>query len=410
MKTEGRRGTSLIVLVITIIIMIILAAAVILLLNSNNIVSKASEAKSKTDVVNKEHILVMARVEWELMPELERKNTYNNSFIEYAENKIKEAGYDIADIGDIEENTYPKIPAGFKKSIYEGENTVAGGLVIYETASPLVADVEGSTTNRDVARGEYNQYVWIPVEEELEVYDWSQQKSSLNWWTTKFDLSFTQGFRETVPEEIVNNIRENGGFYIARYEAGKPTGAELAGGTTTGLDIDGSDKPLSKKGTVVWNSIKWDANYSWNGSCGNPNNNGAAKVANLAYGADASVTSHLIYGAEWDATLKFLSSDKDLLNTTNWGNYADYTGGGTYTKNQVQLSGSNENWKAKNIYDLAGNLWEWTMEAFPRGEFRIVRGGSYYGAGSITPVADRFNLNPDHGSAYYGFRIALCVK
>ena len=171
MKNKGKRGISLIVLVITIIIMIILAAAVILSLNSSNVVNKASEARDKSDMANARNIVAVATAEWELMSKEEKLATpYNNSFSKYAGAKLQNSGYvvgttagayEVTDKGGI--NVYPTIPEGFKASIYTGENTVASGLVIYETNNQLLADTEINTTNRDAARTTYNQYVWIPV-------------------------------------------------------------------------------------------------------------------------------------------------------------------------------------------------------------------------------------------------------
>ena len=253
-KRKEKRGISLMVLVITIIIMIILAAVVILSLNSSNLVSKANEAKGKSDIANAQDLATTAYAEWMLD---DGDTTLQNA----VNTKLTEAGYDSKIRSDAEGKVCI-IPKGFKASIYEGENTVTGGLVIYETNAELVPDAENSTTNRDASREEYNQYVWIPVEGKIERYDWSQQKESLNWWTRLFNKTFTEAFKETMPFEISNSIEENGGFYIGRYEAGKPTGTALTGGTTTALDIDGTDRPVSKKGASLWNNIPWDANYA----------------------------------------------------------------------------------------------------------------------------------------------------
>ena len=59
-----------------------------------------------------------------------------------------------------------------------------------------------------------------------------------------------------------------------------------------------------------------------------------------------------------------------------WGNFGSHYAGGKAS------TGSSESWKAANIYDLAGNVWEMTMEAAKINYSdpianRIVRGGSY---------------------------------
>ena len=290
-KNQMKKGISLIVLVITIIIMIILAAAVILSLNSSNVVSKASEAQSKSDIANAKNVVAMATAEWKLMSAEEQKNTYNDSFSKYAGDKLQEAGYAVEDTAGAYEVTdegdvyvYPKIPDGFTVSTIPGETTVAGGLVIYEKPAGGAVDFADVNT----AKSTYNQYVWIPVEGELQRYEWNKGAS-----ITETD--------ETIPEEITNSIKVNGGFYIARYEAGLPS--EITYDTANYGQTKGASltKPVSKKGAIVWNNIPWGANNIYT-------NPGCALVSNKAYENThiSSVKSHLIYGAEWDAALKFI--------------------------------------------------------------------------------------------------------
>ena len=76
----------------------------------------------------------------------------------------------------------------------------------------------------------------------------------------------------------------------------------------------------------------------------------------------------MIWGCQYDQVMKFLlpeevqtgHSDRDL--TT-----------------RAALSGENELDKMKNIYDLEGNFWEYTLEADITYDNRIIRGGSYEG-------------------------------
>ena len=58
-----------------------------------------------------------------------------------------------------EEELHAPIPDGFTSSKVDGENTISGGLVIYET------EEEVNSSNHDTALTTYNQYVWIPVTE-----------------------------------------------------------------------------------------------------------------------------------------------------------------------------------------------------------------------------------------------------
>ena len=90
-------------------------------------------------------------------------------------------------------------------------------------------------------------------------------------------------------------------------------------------------------------------------------------------GEDSSVQSGLLTGKAWDRTCHRISDYKitvngveetiSLTDSRKYGNYNNSqfpANTGIYVQNQKQLSGANENWKIKNIYDLAGNVWEWT--------------------------------------------------
>ena len=65
--------------------------------------------------------------------------------------------------------------------------------------------------------------------------------------------------------------------------------------------------------------------------------------------------------------------------------------------------------KVKNIYDMAGNVYEWTMEACGT-YYRVLRGGAYNNTGSYGPASLRGNDNPIYPNNYFGFRLALFME
>ena len=65
--------------------------------------------------------------------------------------------------------------------------------------------------------------------------------------------------------------------------------------------------------------------------------------------------------------------------------------------------------KVKNIYDLAGNVYEWTMEAC-KNDKRIMRGGCYLNTGYGAPASNRYEKEPSYANEYIGFRIALYLN
>ena len=118
------------------------------------------------------------------------------------------------------------------------------------------------------------------------------------------------------------------------------------------------------------------------------------------YKDSKSVVSTLCYGVQWDAALQFISTRgiKDTAYATNSTDKGNYTGSlektGYYARN--------------NIYDMAGNVFEWTMEAYDS-VHRVLRGGDYIN-GSGCPASYRLDYNPDDALDYFGFRPALYVK
>ena len=151
------------------------------------------------------------------------------------------------------------------------------------------------------------------------------------------------------------------GFYIARYEAGYSTGRTTSSSSTV-------TKPLSKKGAYPYNFVNWSD----------------AKTASQSMYTDSTkygVTSTLCYGVQWDAMLSFLGKTSETDSTT-WGNYyntgpfdftgeyydsnndewkSDITSKAKDTAMLLQTGASDRN-SLKNIYDVAGNVAEWTME------------------------------------------------
>ena len=83
-----------------------------------------------------------------------------------------------------------------------------------------------------------------------------------------------------------------------------------------------------------------------------------------------NVTSTLVYGVQWDAVMRWISEDENLA-----GYLTDSTGKGNYNKSNAIPTGSNPAYQLKNIYDIAGNVYEWTMEKIYNA--KVIRGGMY---------------------------------
>ena len=126
-----------------------------------------------------------------------------------------------------------------------------------------------------------------------------------------------------------------------------------------------------------------------------------------------------MFGIQWDLVLAYLEangvSENDLkVNSGSWGNYSneafditrgkystDYganytTVNGTYPKpasSVLLTTGATKRNSKMNIYDLAGNVSEWTMESYDL-HARVHRGGIYDHSGSNRPASYRDGASP----------------
>ena len=112
----------------------------------------------------------------------------------------------------------------------------------------------------------------------------------------------------------------------------------------------------------------------------------------------------MIWGLQWDATCNWLaSSGFSIKDSSTWGNYDNNTATGHGTE---QNTGYSENWKANNIYDFAGNFFEFTQEAGYTYR-RATRGGCYRWEGSLGTASVSSDSNPTFSGSGDGSRPTL---
>ena len=461
---KNRNGITLIALIITIVILIILAGVAInLTVGKNGIFNKAKFAKEK--YTNEEYL------EQEQLNELDAYLTKDGSLPENTKDtemgtqvklpaewysttaayistedgktvtkEVKTASVIAVATGSGE--TVP-VPNGF---YYVGGNK-ATGIVISdnkEDQNKYAGYKDDGTTAKDVGVNlQGNQFVWIPCTIE-------------NYKKTNFGANYANaGWDDQTEAEEETQIEKYGGFYIARYEAGlgdsevsNPMQQVTAGTNSTyswGWESDvytkekvsSTAKPTSKANEIPW----YHADYFT-----------AVEMSKRMYKGHLTVASGLVPGTMWDVMLQYIASQSEYTSSGTWGNYANssitldrgyYTnvtstgttdGFKTVTSGQksgtritnypyVLIStGASDATKKKNVYDVAGNLWEWTTETayivanakYSKTDFNINtcmrRGGS-------------FNNTYDSYYAYYryydftasnctnsGFRVALYIK
>ena len=146
------------------------------------------------------------------------------------------------------------------------------------------------------------------------------------------------------------SVLENDGFYVGRYETGKE-----------------GEKTVIKQGKEVYNWISWSDDMSVKTGGAVEESQNFAKENGYT-----TVTSTLIYGIEWDAIMNYIDPKYATHECAEDSYVASDTGTGNDT-GEVLSTGSNEQYVAKNIYDLSGNVSEYTMEAYGT-YYRLVRG------------------------------------
>ena len=393
-----RRGISLIALIVTIIVIIILAAAVILTITKNNPVSSAKEATFKEDMVS---------IQDELSMYLSKKYTDNpTSFDKSSVNisgdsmvtelpstkkykeKVSVIKGKLVWAGETENNTeykwFSEVTDGATKKSEEWKNTIAE----IREGVPIPKGFtykEGTKDTGLVIQDENkNEFVWVPATDT----------------TYKKDTSFTasNGLKptgdDTLPKGITGetaDVVKYGGFYIGRYEAGIPEG-DKSPSNKTGI-------PVSKKDATVWTTIDY--------------NNSKTSAESMI--SNEYVQTGLLTGKAWDTTchwiedsLKSINASASLKDSRYYGNYKNSLAPANENSGTKRTAGFSENWKTKNIYDLAGNVWEWTCEASGSGFF--YRGGSSLGNGSRNPVSCRGHYDASYTHISVGFRLRLYIK
>ena len=141
-------------------------------------------------------------------------------------------------------------------------------------------------------------------------------------------------------EAMIESVSKYGGFYIGRYELSE-----------AGVQKD--------KATLT--STNWYNLYK--------------KCTELK--ASDKVKTQMIWGCQWDVTMNWLissgakTSNEVNTDSSSWGNYKDALVTANDRTTVLKASGEEQKLNtgvttftmANNIYDLAGNVWEWTQEA-----------------------------------------------
>ncbi len=160
--------------------------------------------------------------------------------------------------------------------------------------------------------------------------------------------------------EMVRKVNTNKGFWVGRYET-----SNMSDSTTTTYDVSNEIQVGVKKGTTNGiNSVTWYRMYAQQKS-----------YSNLAL-TQSGVTSSMIWGSQWDQIMIWMRGTRNesqssyyVINAVGMGNYGvadadDYDD----TSNPAETG----YYDVKNIYDLAGNVYDWSLEAYNT-SYRVLR-------------------------------------
>ena len=424
---KKNKGITLVALVVTIVVLLILAGVSInLVLGNNGIIAKAKDAETKSAEARENDLKGM------------------NSLIEQMESTLNGSGNG----GKTEPETVPYLPSD--DFHYDTSTSIDTGLVI--------KDANG------------NEYVWVVVPRTIAVYkttglgkttftdaDYTSIENDLKEYTktyrgsTSYSDTYTADDKNVgwfADETAYNNFKnsmlksvyENGGFYVGRYEAGIGTNR-----TSIEEQVDGkypvpTTVPVTKADAYPYTYVT------------------RTQAQNLASKVNAGTkTISLMFGVQWDLVLAFMSKDttkvnqenlKELISdSTTIGNYynstfqlsqtgqyavySNYSLSSTWnpstksttnfvdsSRNKIAQSsnrngilvttGTSETNKVMNIYDIAGNVDEWTLES-PSSDINqcASRGGSYFDTGSNNPAALRVGSDSVLSINRIGFRVSL---
>ena len=375
-KMTAASGITLIALVVTIIVLLILAGvAISLSIGNNGIFKRAQNATDTWKNAEKNEELEMGKAE-NFIDGLGENNPVKPEGPEMPDRWDKDK-VDVIDDG--KGNPVP-LPKGF---YYVGGN-IDTGIVISDKAE----DENKGTSYEQAGNLKGNQFVWIPVASEADLKR-TAFNTSTGKPTTGLSVDYTEPYANGYPKEaeeyntMKTQVLKYGGFYIGRFEAGIDS-------TTLRTIYTPAQKVVIKKGVAPYNYVPWGK--AMNDASEIEGKSGAVYLAkNFAVQEKyTSVTSTLCYGSQWDAMCRYIGDSQRT----------------TPRKDKPELTGAVEKDVSKNIYDLAGNCWEWTMEANDSGD-RVRRGGRY---SYDYPVSSRDYNFPFSNNVNCAFRPTLYIK
>ncbi len=418
------KGVTLIALAVTIVVMLILAGVTISVLNGENgIVKQAQKAKEESkikelkekvriDIAGKRVENINGELRVSVLKEILDKyfdnvpvetqitsETELKAKEEYGKYEMKISDIDVGEITyetsytifkDVNGEQVP-IPEGYIVSENSDENIVNKGLVISDSRGNEYVWIS-CTVNSSSNKLQYKRTEW-GVEK-----DGTDNSRAIKDELTLKDIDVTysktdtdNGINEEISKEIVaqinaekESIKKYGGYYIGRYEVGKDNKTAV---------IKAEQEPYV--------NIKWSKAYE------------LAK----GIGGGEGATTYLCSSYSWDTAINFIQNTTGKNYATsiigfygNWKSQEVKDSSGKVIKpvNTAQRLNTGLTTALCNIYDMGGNVGEFTTELNPgTSETVVLRGG---GSINNAPAGLRWDNYSGIAVSNYGFRATLFLK
>lgn len=450
---KKNKGITLVALIITIIIMLILVAVTVSVVIKTNLIGTADKTTQRYKEEqeregNLNNVKANGKDLDEYLKLIEKdQNDDNDDDSKYPTIKAGKIATQVSNYnGAI-------VPTGYTVSNISSEQTLSEGIVIYNIPSNVDSTAENFWTETDEdgflkVQTSYDQFVWVPVQrpyvttEELDtiitkagtnmtqtqalqtladnnIYPMAVQYKeqvngkevthyrgvlytpTLNGNSIKFAVSeisttddyttveylrepaflsdessgdvgntigITQDSLQEKYDSMMNSIKETGGFWVARYEL----------------------NDYSKRNKEPLNETWYDL-YS--------------KCSNYS---TSNATGTMITDSQWDQIMIWMKDVKNkedaskfyLFDSSNMGNYV------TENTASPKSSGASDEYKVKNIFDMAGNYIENTTAAAAN-LLRIKRGNDFGNTGDSGPVSA---MSTNDNTGVNGTRITLIIN
>ena len=422
MKRKNQSGITLVALVVTIVVLLILAGVSInLVLGENGLITQAKEAREQTknaEVNEKTQMDSVSDFISEVVNNTELPQTNETKPYMPENGFMKVEGTNLANgltIQDTDGNQYVWVEVPKTATVYP-----TAGLNITEFTTDDYTNIENDLHTYTMTYRKGKSTTETSYKDEW----YEDTNNTADWYTSKQYTAQKQ--------KMLKSVYQNGGFWLSRYEAGLTEENNRTSSTPAPTIA-----PQSKENLVP---------YTW------VTRTEAKKLAEMVTytKGETTYTGSLMFGVQWDLVLKFIevklsetdttivsklnSDSKDIGNyydatftinrgkytndCTTWYNYTDKLEGvvsgsvksaQSSSSNAILLTTGAVNRNSLiNIYDIAGNVWEWTLEYTSNSSNPCaLRGGCYYTTGSYSPASYRDGNCTTHSGNGVVFRLSL---